>query len=98
MPIKEIFVNNNRYKVVCKEGQELHLNMLADKLNDRIDTLKKNFDGKCSEITLLLLIALDLEDQLHESKNQYESTFQYIMNRIKKIIVKIEKMQYVPTE
>ena len=98
MPIKEITINNNRYKIVCKEGQEQHLTVLADKLNDRIDSLKKDFNGKCSELTLMVLIALDLEDQLLESKNKYDNTFEHIMERIQKIMMKIEEMQCVYTE
>ena len=93
MPIKEININNNLYKVVCKEGQEQQLNLLADKLNNRIKALKEAFKGKYSELTLLVLIALDLEDQLNEKKQELNNIISHINIRVNKISQMFDKIK-----
>ncbi|MBQ4874700.1 MAG: cell division protein ZapA [Rickettsiaceae bacterium H1] len=85
MPVKEININNSYYKVVCKEGQEQDLDLLADKLNSRIKKLKQVFQGKYSELTLLVLIALDLEDRLAEKEKEFNNIMSYTNKRINKI-------------
>lgn len=89
MPIKEIVINNNKYRITCEEGQEQHLMMLVDKVNNRVKSLNDNFKGKCSELTLMLLTTLELEDQLHEYKAKTEAT---IIKRINKIITQLDSM------
>ncbi len=85
MPIKEIVINNNYYKIVCNEGQEDRLKELASRLDVRIKKLKDSLQGKCHETTLLVLIALDLEDKLLEEKKENISVIDHINNRINQL-------------
>ncbi len=86
MPIKEININNSYYKVVHKEGQERELVVLANKLNERIKTLKQAYRGKYSDLALMVLLALDLEDKLNEKQKYCDELISHTEVKIKKIL------------
>lgn len=85
MPITKININNSQYKVICRDGQEDRLSTLVKQLNSRIEQLKTHSKGKCSELTLLVLVALDLEDQLNEKESECTNITKHIRARLDKL-------------
>ncbi|MGE0754540.1 MAG: cell division protein ZapA [Alphaproteobacteria bacterium] len=70
MPIVPIKVAGRDYQVACGEGQEEHLRLLTDELNDRIHSLFYKSKQPPSEPMGLLMAALMLADELLESKKE----------------------------
>lgn len=73
MSVVNIKIGGREYQVACGEGQEEHLRLLADEVNDRINSLffnSKNVKNKPSEPMMLVMAALMLADELQESKKE----------------------------
>ena len=65
MPQVSIRINNRIYEVACGEGEEQHLESLADDINRRIEQLRPQMPG-AAEVKLLLAAALTFADEVRE--------------------------------
>ncbi len=72
MTVVNIKVGGRDYHVACDDGQEEHLRLLADEVDDRIHSLFFNAKTPPSEQMALLMAALMLVDELIESKKETE--------------------------
>lgn len=72
MAVVDIKVGGRDYKVACDEGQEDHLRLLVDEVNDRIHSLFFAAKTPPSDTMALLMAALMLVDELMESKKETE--------------------------
>jgi cell division protein ZapA len=71
MPTVNITIRNNIHQVACDEGQEAQLKILASSLNKRIAKLSTAF-AKTSDVLLLIMTALTIEDELSDLKKQQQ--------------------------
>ncbi|MBV9748154.1 MAG: cell division protein ZapA [Acetobacteraceae bacterium] len=58
-------INGYAYPVGCEDGQEEHLQAMAQQVEDRIARVKK-VAGQSGESRLLVLAALLMADELHD--------------------------------
>ena len=79
MAIVHIRINNRDYDIACDDGQEEHLRLLADEVDDRIRSLIFGMGANPGEGMALMLTALTLTDELFESKKE----IQKLANEIK---------------
>lgn len=68
-----IKINGREYRVACDDGQEDHLRLLADDVDERVQLLSFQMGGNLSETMGLLMAALMLSDELIENKKETES-------------------------
>jgi cell division protein ZapA len=57
------------YRVACGEGEEAHLRGLARQIDERIETLKRNF-GEIGDQRLTIMAAITIADDLAEAKRR----------------------------
>jgi cell division protein ZapA len=57
------------YRVACGEGEEAHLQGLARQIDERIETLKRNF-GEIGDQRLMIMAAITIADELAEAKRR----------------------------
>lgn len=69
MPVVDIVIHHKAYQVVCGDGQEDHLRLLATKFNVRMEEMSLQM-GKGSYSMIMLMSALMLEDELSEAQGQ----------------------------
>jgi cell division protein ZapA len=69
MPEVNVEINGRKYRMACEEGQEPHLNMLADTFNRKIDALKGSF-GEIGDNRLTVMAGIAALDELYEAQNQ----------------------------
>jgi cell division protein ZapA len=62
-----IRINGYAYTVGCEDGQEQHLERMAAEIEQRISSIKA-IGGQSGEARLLMLAALLLADELHDTK------------------------------
>ena len=62
-----IKINGYAYTVGCEDGQEAHLQMMATQIQQRIDSIKSLGGNPSGEGKLLVLAALLMADELHDS-------------------------------
>lgn len=67
-----IRINGFSYAVSCEDGQELHLENMASEIERRIESIKA-IGGQSGEARLLVLAALLLADELHDSRAEIEA-------------------------
>lgn len=60
-----IRINGYAYTVGCEDGQEQHLQAMAQQIDQRINGLK-SLGGQSGEARLLMLAALVMADELHD--------------------------------
>jgi cell division protein ZapA len=72
MAIVHIRVNGREYDVACDDGQEEHLRLLADEVDDRVRALAFGM-GNPAENMALLLTALMMADEAIENKKEIQS-------------------------
>ncbi len=60
-----IRINGYAYVVGCEDGQEMHLQSMANHVDRRIDRIKA-IGGQSGEVRLLALAALLMADELHD--------------------------------
>ncbi len=65
-------VNGYAYNVGCEDGQEAHLQEMARQVEQRIDNIKA-LGGQSGESRLLLLAALLMADELHDTAIELNS-------------------------
>ncbi|MDD2878042.1 MAG: cell division protein ZapA [Acidiphilium sp.] len=66
-----IRINGYTYLVGCEDGQEEHLTDMASDIDRRITSIKA-IGGQSGEARLLVLAALLLADELHDTKATLE--------------------------
>jgi cell division protein ZapA len=71
MPEVNVEINGRKYRMACEEGQEPHLNMLADTFNRKIDTLKESF-GEIGDSRLTVMAGIAALDELYERQGEIE--------------------------
>lgn len=59
-------INGYAYNVGCEDGQEQHLQEMAQQVEGRIDSVKSLGGGPSGEGRLLVLAALLMADELHD--------------------------------
>jgi len=69
MPEVNVEINGRKYRMACEEGQEPHLQMLADTFNRKIEALKGNF-GEIGDNRLTVMAGIAALDELYEAQNQ----------------------------
>jgi len=62
-----IRINGYAYTVGCEDGQESHLEQMAAEIEQRIANIKL-IGGQSGEARLLMLAALLLADELHDTR------------------------------
>ena len=62
-----IKINGYAYTVGCDDGQEGHLMQMASEVESRIDSIKA-LGGQSGESRLLVLAALLMADELHDTR------------------------------
>lgn len=67
MPIVTVTLRDSSYALACDAGQEDTLQSLAKALDERIGTLSTS-QGKGSDIRLLIMTALTMEDEINDLK------------------------------
>ncbi|MDE8348740.1 MAG: cell division protein ZapA [Acidocella sp.] len=68
-----IRINGFAYTVGCEDGQEPHLELMAADIEQRITSIKA-IGGQSGEARLLMLAALLLADELHDTRKAAAST------------------------
>ena len=70
MAITTVRINGRHYEVACDDGQEEHLRMLADEVDERMRLLLKAFGTHPGESTAFLLTSLMMADELYEHRRE----------------------------
>ena len=65
-------LNGYAYNVGCEDGQEAHLMEMARQVENRIENIK-SLGGQSGESRLLLLAALLMADELHDTAIELKS-------------------------
>ena len=65
-------INGYSYTVGCEDGQEAHLNAMAAQVETRIDSIKA-LGSSSGESRLLVLAALLMADELHDTKTEADN-------------------------
>jgi cell division protein ZapA len=72
MAIVAVRVNTKEYKIACDDGQEAHLQALAQDLDERIGRLNYQMGGNPGEVMALLLSGLMMSDEANENAKETE--------------------------
>ncbi len=64
-------INGYSYTVGCEDGQEQHLQAMAEQVETRVNSIKA-LGGQSGEARLLVLAALLMADELHDMKAELE--------------------------
>jgi cell division protein ZapA len=72
MAVVNIRINGRDYQVACDDGQEEHLRLLADDIDERVRALVFGMKGNPGEALSLLLTALTMADEQSEFKKETE--------------------------
>lgn len=67
-----IKVGGRDYRVACDDGQEEHLRLLADDIDERVGSLVFGMGSNPGEAMALLITALTMADELIELKKENE--------------------------
>jgi cell division protein ZapA len=65
-------INGYGYMVGCEDGQEPHLQAMAEQVDTRIDSIKA-LGGNSGESRLLVLAALLMADEIHDLRIELEN-------------------------
>tara|TARA_B100001758_G_C17739753_1_gene269791 strand:- start:42 stop:488 length:447 start_codon:yes stop_codon:yes gene_type:complete len=71
--------NNKEFLLSCDDGQEDHLQELANHLNERFDSLKSSL-GNIGENKLLLITSITTMDEYFETKKKVEQKIDELRN------------------
>jgi len=75
-------INGYGYVVGCEDGQEPHLQSMAEQVDTRVDSIKA-LGGNSGESRLLVLAALLMADEIHDLRIELDS-LRSIANRAAK--------------
>lgn len=73
MAVLQVRINGRHYDVACDDGQEDHLRLLADEVDERMRRLVRGMGGMgtgLSEPTAFLLTALTMVDEIMEYRKE----------------------------
>lgn len=76
-------INGRKYALGCEDGEEERLLFLGNKLNERIDTLARQF-GQIGDLRLLVMASITLTDELEEMRSSVRERTSDLEARIKK--------------
>ena len=79
--------NNKEFLLSCEDGQEEHLEELLIQINQKFNDLKNNL-GNLGENKLLLITAVKIMDEYHETKkkvNQKKDELKDLSNKFKEL-------------
>jgi cell division protein ZapA len=79
MPEVNVEINGRRYRMACEDGQEAHLQGLADRFNRSIEDLKGNF-GEIGDSRLTVMAGIAVLDELFEAERQIAALKQDVSN------------------
>jgi cell division protein ZapA len=65
-------INGYAYTVGCEDGEEQHLEAMADELNSRIDGVRA-VAGPSGEARMLVMAALMMADELFETRQKLQA-------------------------
>ena len=98
-------INGRNYEIACDKGQEQHLKLLAEHVNELVDGLVANL-GQVGDTRLLVMASLLLADELAEVYAEVDEIrnrnaannddkinsddFETIADRIEKVAEKLE--------
>jgi cell division protein ZapA len=71
MPQVTVTINGRQFRMACEDGEEDHLNRLAEDLDQRIARLRTRF-GEIGDTRLTVMAALTLADELSETREKLE--------------------------
>jgi cell division protein ZapA len=66
MSAVNVMINGKTYRMACDDGQEAHLEGLADRLNEIIGQLRQSF-GEIGDQRLTVMAAITMGDDLAEA-------------------------------
>lgn len=72
MTIVSVKINNREYHLACDDGQEEHLRLLADDVDERVRDLVLRMGGNTGEVMGFLLAAITMADELIENKREIQ--------------------------
>ncbi len=73
MAIVAVKIGGREYHLACDDGQEEHLRLLADDVDDRVRDLNMRMGGNCGEVMGLLLAAVTMADEIIENKKEIKN-------------------------
>jgi cell division protein ZapA len=79
MPEVTVEINDRKYRMACEEGQESHLQGLADRFNKHIDQFKDGF-GEIGDNRLVVMAGISVLDELAEAERKIALLKQDIAN------------------
>ena len=62
-------INGRQFRLACEDGQEEHLQALAQNLDARIEELRKKF-GEIGDTRITVMAALTVSDELSEARRK----------------------------
>lgn len=71
MPEVNVEINGRKYRMACDEGQEPHLEMLAQSFNRKIDELRGSF-GEIGDNRLTVMAGIAALDELYEAQAEIQ--------------------------
>ena len=72
MAIVGVRIGGREYHLACDDGQEEHLRLLADDVDDRVRDLVSRMGGNTGEVMGFLLAAITMADEIIENKREVE--------------------------
>ena len=79
MPEVNVDINGRKYRMACEEGQEQHLQDLADRFNQHIDSFKGTF-GEIGDNRLTVMAGIAVLDELAEAERRIAELQQDVAN------------------
>ena len=64
-----IRINGYAYTVGCKDGEERHLEAMANEVNQRMDPIRQ-IVGSGGEARMLMMVALSMADEIFEMQKE----------------------------
>ncbi|HEY5226095.1 MAG TPA: cell division protein ZapA [Methylovirgula sp.] len=61
-----VMIDGHAYRMACAKGEEVHLQTLARQIDERIETLRRNF-GEIGDQRLIIMAAITFADDLAEA-------------------------------
>ena len=101
MPVVSVSVNGQDYQVACEEGQESHLENMADYVDKRVAQLAEEL-GQVGEARLILMASLLIADELSEAIDEVDTlrsgsapddtntTYEHLASRIEDVAARLE--------
>jgi len=69
MPQVSVTIAGHTYRMACNEGEEAHLQGLAQGIDERIRTLKQSF-GEIGDQRITIMAAITVADELSEARQR----------------------------